>query len=856
MPRVSIIIPAYNVEAYLRQCLDSVVNQTLRDIEAVCVDDGSTDGSAAILAEYAAKDPRIRVIGQENLGTVVARKRAVDAATGEWCLFLDPDDWLDVSACEKLVAFADSDTADIVQYGFVLHETDSRPKAQKDASEAYFNCPPVRVEGPQLFNAIFLERTHPWNLIGRMVRASVCKIAFAEQVSAFSINETDVYAIFHIIAHANALAIVEHRLYHYRYGVGISTKREIGLAEFAKLLGKFDTLAELERFTACEAPDSPRRRAVEGIGERMVRSTFLTAASGRIARLSDRKAAFALLRQKLSPERLVDFLVRLYKDSPANLAEHLDAFEAIEPIDPPERIRKVGIYYFHLTVGGIQRVIEAEVNGLREIGVDVVIFVDDDGSPIEIPLPDGIEIVRLPCLMGQGRVSAHERVAGLVSALRDHPVDVFHSHQGLELRSVFDLIVCRMIFRIPFWLHYHSVSTATVWTSPSLASYLNEPARLRLCDGVFVLNGMDAAALAAEGVRAIDIGNPLTKCAASGLDTTLDGKDPYLVLWVGRISAEKHPGEAVRVFARARGNRPEMRLLMVCAGTPNALSALAEVAEREGVADAVEMCGLTSDPSKCYAKASVLLVTSDFEGYGLAVQEALAYGVPVVSYAQEALTLYRGNPAVVQVPPRDIMAAAAALCDLLCSSEMAELRKRARSSVPRVTPHDFAQRLTAAFSERVMPVKGVAADGNFTTYSILLRRALADLHKRRSAQMDKLGAERDGWRGKAQDNASKISEIEARLAGEREMRMNAESAYKSALDDKNALAARIEEVSRKLSQEKTALSRLALENAAIKGSVSFKVGRVLTWPARVGRQLARRICGKKMRRDAGGLAHS
>ena len=861
VPKVSVIIPVYNVAPYLRQCLGSVVNQTMRDIEAVCVDDGSTDGSAAILQEYAANDTRIKVISIPNSGTVVARQEAVAAATGEWCLFLDPDDWLEADACEKFVAFAYVENADIVQCGFFLHETAPRPMAQKNASEAYFNCQPVRVEGVRLLEEIYQERTLPWNLIGRMIRASVCKVAFAEQIKAYSINETDVYAVFHIIAHANALAVMPHRLYNYRYGVGVSTKREMGLAEFSRLLGKFDTFDELMRYTAHAAPDSPQRRAVAAIGEQMFRSTFLTAASGRIARPEDRKKAFALLCKKLSYSRVADFLVRFYRDSPVNLADHLDSLGAIEPIDPPKTIRKVGIFYFHLAMGGVMRVIEAEVEGLRKAGVDVVLFADDDGAPVELRVPDGVEIVRLPPLMGQARASAEERFAGLVAALKDHPVDVFHSHQGLEPRTVFDLVACRMVCRIPFWLHYHSVSTATLWTAPSLASYLNEPARLRLCDGVFVLNGMDAMVLAALGANAVDVGNPLTKCAAGGLCAAPGAKDNDLVLWMGRLSGEKHPGEAVRVFARARQNHPGLRLAMVCAGTPNALKGLEEIVEREGVGDAVEIHGVTDDPSACLAKASVMLVTSDFEGYGLAVQEALAHGVPVVSYAQEALTLYRGNRAVVQVPPRDIMAAAAALCDVLASSDMPELRKLARSSVPQVTPEEFARRLTDAFSGTCPRSGASAPDSGFAVYLGMQRRALADLHKRRSAQMDKLGAERDDWRGKAQDNAAKISETEVRLGGElareREMRMNAESAYKSALDGKNAISARFEEVSRKLSQEKAALSRLTLENEAIKGSVSFKVGRFLTCPARAVRQLVRRICGKSgAAKTAGGLAHS
>ncbi len=102
MPKVSIIIPVYNVEEYLRQCLDSVVNQTLKDIEIICVDDCSTDGSYEILQEYASKDDRFVVLKQEiNQGQGVARNRGLDIAKGEYIMFLDPDDWYELDACES-----------------------------------------------------------------------------------------------------------------------------------------------------------------------------------------------------------------------------------------------------------------------------------------------------------------------------------------------------------------------------------------------------------------------------------------------------------------------------------------------------------------------------------------------------------------------------------------------------------------------------------------------------------------------------------------------------------------------------------------------------------------------------------
>ncbi|ULO03514.1 glycosyltransferase [Campylobacter sp. RM12651] len=92
IPKVSVIIPVYNTEKYLRECLDSVINQSLKEIEIICVDDGSTDNSLEILKEYAAKDNRITVLAQENLYAGVARNAGMMVASGEYYHFLDSDD--------------------------------------------------------------------------------------------------------------------------------------------------------------------------------------------------------------------------------------------------------------------------------------------------------------------------------------------------------------------------------------------------------------------------------------------------------------------------------------------------------------------------------------------------------------------------------------------------------------------------------------------------------------------------------------------------------------------------------------------------------------------------------------------
>jgi glycosyltransferase involved in cell wall biosynthesis len=102
MSRITIVIPVYNVELYLRECLDSVLNQTFTDWEAICVNDGSVDGSAAILEEYAAKDYRLKVVTQANAGLSAARNTGLRRAQGDYVLFLDSDDWLEADALKVL----------------------------------------------------------------------------------------------------------------------------------------------------------------------------------------------------------------------------------------------------------------------------------------------------------------------------------------------------------------------------------------------------------------------------------------------------------------------------------------------------------------------------------------------------------------------------------------------------------------------------------------------------------------------------------------------------------------------------------------------------------------------------------
>lgn len=114
MPKISIIVPCYNVDKYLEKCMDSLTGQTLQDIEIIPVDDGSPDTSGAICDRYAAADSRVKVIHKKNGGVSAARNDGLAAATGEYVFFCDGDDWMPLDACALLWAEAEKSHADVI----------------------------------------------------------------------------------------------------------------------------------------------------------------------------------------------------------------------------------------------------------------------------------------------------------------------------------------------------------------------------------------------------------------------------------------------------------------------------------------------------------------------------------------------------------------------------------------------------------------------------------------------------------------------------------------------------------------------------------------------------------------------
>lgn len=221
---ISIIVPVYNVEEYLGQCLDSIVNQTYSNLEIICVNDGATDSSRSILEEYAANDQRIKIIDKENGGLSDARNAGLRFAGGEFIMFVDSDDWLDVTACEKSIRIAKEQQVDVVMWPYIREFGEVSLAKNIFEADMYFNKTDTYEKIYRRFFGLYGEElAHPENadalvtVWGKLYRS---ELILKNNIQFVDIKEiaTCEDALFNIdvFTYANTSYFYNCALYHYR----------------------------------------------------------------------------------------------------------------------------------------------------------------------------------------------------------------------------------------------------------------------------------------------------------------------------------------------------------------------------------------------------------------------------------------------------------------------------------------------------------------------------------------------------------------------------------------------------------------------------------------------------------------
>ncbi|KFI69640.1 glycosyltransferase family 2 protein [Bifidobacterium merycicum] len=208
--KVSIIVPVYNVEAYLDRCLSSVVKQTYRDLDIIVVDDGSTDACPGKCDEWAGHDERVRVVHKKNGGLSSARNAGLDTMTGELVAFVDSDDWIEPDMIERMVRWKNEHHADIVQCGVLKTFEDGRAKSMEgDRAARTFT-------GDEALHAFLYHRDRMtsavWNKLydARLFRDGDGRLRFPS-----GLNSEDYYMMCRLYGRIGTLYYEPQPFYHY-----------------------------------------------------------------------------------------------------------------------------------------------------------------------------------------------------------------------------------------------------------------------------------------------------------------------------------------------------------------------------------------------------------------------------------------------------------------------------------------------------------------------------------------------------------------------------------------------------------------------------------------------------------------
>jgi glycosyltransferase involved in cell wall biosynthesis len=204
-PLVSIVVPVFNAEQYLPECMDSLIGQTCHSIEIICVNDGSTDSSAKILEKYAARDTRVTVLTQENKGPGEARNLALDNAHGKYILFCDADDSLEPEAAEVCAAIMEDKACDMVMFNTHIIEDGRSVPGLKNAAGEYVTL--IKPDNEGSLNRIeSIKRAYIATVWGKMFRAALIK-RYTMRFSRHMVGEDARFLLSYLLVLESAYAL-------------------------------------------------------------------------------------------------------------------------------------------------------------------------------------------------------------------------------------------------------------------------------------------------------------------------------------------------------------------------------------------------------------------------------------------------------------------------------------------------------------------------------------------------------------------------------------------------------------------------------------------------------------------------
>ncbi len=658
MSKISIIIPVYNSEKYLEECLDSVLRQTFTDYEVIIVDNSSTDTSMEIAERYAKVYPCINIIKHEtNRGLLQSRITGAKNAQGEYLMNIDSDDFLTTeTALETLNYKIDVSDADIIQFNI---------SSDADWGEWFTPHSLSSINGDKIKH-LYFGNIRCSTLWSRLIKKELYLKAISAIPRDINITMSEDVAQMPIIMNlAESYIGIDDRLYHYRVHGG-GTQQHWDSEKIQTLLSTTKKILDILSNNILEE------------NYKNIRNMLCDHVLGGVCTISQPipKSAniFGLLLQCFTPETVLGCIFSWSKDGQTRFFSkiswtHTDTNKAINA-------KNIGFITRNMSFGGGERADALQLTAFVEHGYKVTLFTSEPDNKRDFKYSDKIE--RVDVSSEPSKIFAE--CQNIVSTYSDIDVFIIHDHDIPESYSYMialkflgkkvivsnhqDLFFSSMLQDFPWMQHRISVVYSLIYQN---------------MDAVTCLIPYNVDYLQSIGVNSYVVSNFPTY----EMSDEVYEKDNTIV-WCGRMSIGKNPLDVVKAFHLAIPHiNPDIRLVLV--GDGNDSDIVKKYIHENELKARIVLTGHT-DPKPYYQKASLHITTSSSEAFPLVIFETKVLGVPTLMYELPDI-VFSKTKGLISVPQSDIKALSDKIVELFNTTGMLEeLGNQARESALDFTP--------------------------------------------------------------------------------------------------------------------------------------------------------------------------
>lgn len=659
-PKISIIIPVYNNYNYIKTCLNSVVNQTLKDIEIIIVDDCSDDGSDKIIEYFSEQDKRIIFIKYNiRKSQSQARKDGVLLSSAPYIMFLDSDDFLESNACEIAYSEIKKLGCDIIQFETIIHNTGNVSLSRVNNLEKFLNNYESKLYlHDEIFDKCFNKQNFNFTIWNKIYKSDLCKKAFSLIEDGYYPKAQDLYAFFVISSLTKNLYKINKKLYNYNFGIGVTeiknSKKDLDI-----LFSQGKILAPLYRYVkAKKALNIDLSSQYINLKNRLLNDSMTKLFT------INKNFIYDYFKINIKNYGLFDvlfWLIDKYFYNQDFVAKNMQGYEYFTL---NKEIKNVGIFYFRISPGGVQRVIQKLCYILTEkTKFNVVLFLEEQ-SDYDLELPHNIKKVYIDPSSDYRKEKIKKHIISLSNAIEQNNIDIMCYQAGSSASLLWDMLLIHEK-NIPILVTFHECFS--YFMSDIKTQYgIKKHEVFKLAERLICLSEYAEFYFSSLGIKALYNFNPVTIP-----DKIKYYERKHKIIIIGRLDDKvKQIYESLNIIHMVKEKINDITAFFV--GDFNSYSNKNNFLKKVddlGLKDNIVLTGWTNEVEKYIDQSALLLCTSYSESFSLAIFEAQSRGLPCVIY-KLPIQIAIDNESIIQVDQLDKISACNNIIKLLSNKDL------------------------------------------------------------------------------------------------------------------------------------------------------------------------------------------